>query len=184
MNALTRLAVGKRSVTLLLAAGLFVAGILAWGGLKQELLPDVSFPIVTVIAPYPGAGAADVTEQVTKPLEHAVSGVAGLDQLQSTSSNSFAFVVAQFDYGINIDEAVSTIEENIAAANLPSGVDPTVWRLQLQRRPGPDRVGVGARPERISSGRPRSPPRSSSRSSCRSPASPRRTSPAASRIAC
>ncbi|MDO8485908.1 MAG: efflux RND transporter permease subunit, partial [Candidatus Limnocylindrales bacterium] len=63
MSRLSRLAIGKRSVTLLLAAALFVAGVLAWGSLKQELLPDVSFPIVTVIAPYPGAGAADVTEQ-------------------------------------------------------------------------------------------------------------------------
>ena len=54
MTRLSQLAVAKRSVTLLLAAALFVAGILAWGSLKQELLPDVSFPIVTVIAPYPG----------------------------------------------------------------------------------------------------------------------------------
>ena len=84
MSRLSQLAIGKRSVTLLLAAALFVAGVLAWGSLKQELLPDVSFPIVTVIAPYPGAGAADVTEQVTKPIERAVSGVPGLDQLQST----------------------------------------------------------------------------------------------------
>lgn len=79
MSFLSQLAVSKRSVTLLLAIGLFVAGVLAWGSLKQELLPDVSFPIVTVVAPYPGAGAADVTEQVTKPLERAVSGVTGLD---------------------------------------------------------------------------------------------------------
>ena len=60
MTRLSLLAVSKRSVTLLLAVALFIAGILAWGNLKQELLPDVSFPIVTVIAPYPGAGAADV----------------------------------------------------------------------------------------------------------------------------
>ena len=87
MTRLSQLAVSKRSVTLLLAAALFVAGILAWGSLKQELLPDVSFPIVTVVAPYPGAGASDVTEQVAKPIERAVSGVPGLTQLRSTSAN-------------------------------------------------------------------------------------------------
>jgi HAE1 family hydrophobic/amphiphilic exporter-1 len=99
MTRLTQLALGRRSVTLLLTAGLFIAGISSWGSLKQELLPDVSFPIVSVIAPYPGAGAADVTEQVTKPLERAISGVTGLTQLQSTSANSLGFVIAQFDYG-------------------------------------------------------------------------------------
>ncbi len=135
MSRLSQLAIGKRSVTLLLAAALFVAGVLAWGSLKQELLPEVSFPIVTVIAPYPGAGAADVTEQVTKPIERAVSGVPGLDQLQSTSANSFAFVVAQFDYGADLDEAVATIEENIRTSNLPGGVEPTVAAFNFNAAP-------------------------------------------------
>ena len=135
MSFLSQLAVSKRSVTLLLAIGLFVAGVLAWGSLKQELLPDVSFPIVTVVAPYPGAGAADVTEQVAKPLERAVSGVTGLDQLQSTSANSFAFVVAQFDYGADLDEAVATIEENLRTAGLPDGVEPTVGAFNFSAAP-------------------------------------------------
>jgi HAE1 family hydrophobic/amphiphilic exporter-1 len=135
MNRLTELAVAKRSVTLLIAAGLFIAGLLAWGSLKQELLPDVSFPIVTVIAPYPGAGAADVTEQVSKPIERAVSGVPGLDQIQSTSSNSFAFIVAQFDYGAELDEAVATIEENLRSANLPAGVEASVGAFNFSSAP-------------------------------------------------
>lgn len=135
MNRLTQLAIGKRSVTLLLAAALFVAGVLTWGNLKQELLPDVSFPIVTVIAPYPGAGAADVTEQVTKPLEQAVAGVTGVDQLQSTSSNSFSLVLAQFDYGIDLDEAVATIEDNLRRAGLPEGVEPSVQAFNFNAAP-------------------------------------------------
>ena len=59
MNRLSEFAVAKRSVTLLLAAALFVAGISAWGSLKQELLPDIEFPVITVVAPYPGAGSQD-----------------------------------------------------------------------------------------------------------------------------
>jgi len=41
VSRLADLAVARRSVTLLLAAALFVSGIVAWGDLKQELLPDV-----------------------------------------------------------------------------------------------------------------------------------------------
>ena len=58
MTWLSRAAVSHRSVTILLAAGLFVGGVLAWSNLKQELLPEISFPVATVIAPYsllPGA---------------------------------------------------------------------------------------------------------------------------------
>jgi HAE1 family hydrophobic/amphiphilic exporter-1 len=135
MSFLSRLAVSRRSVTLLLAAILFAAGVLAWGSLKQELLPDVSFPIVTVVAPYPGAGAADVAEQVTKPIERAVSAVPGLDQLQSTSSNSFAFVVAQFNYGADLDKALAAIEVNLRSANLPAGVEPTAGAFNFSAAP-------------------------------------------------
>ena len=122
MTRLTQLAVSKRSVTLLLAGILFVAGILAWGNLKQELVPDVSFPIVTVLAPYPGAGAGDVTEQVAKPIERAISSVPGLTQMQTTSTNSLAFAVAQLDYGTDLDEAVAAIEENLRGVDFPNGV--------------------------------------------------------------
>ena len=143
VTRLSQLAVSKRSVTLLLAAALFVAGILAWGSLKQELLPDISFPIVTVVAPYPGAGAADVTEQVAKPIERAVSGVPGLTQLRSTSANSFAFVLAQFDYGTDLDKAVAAIEANLRTASLPQRRRPDGRRVQLQHRAGRRRVGLG-----------------------------------------
>ena len=44
MSRLSRLALGKRSVTLLFAGALFLSGISAWGSLKQELLPDIEFP--------------------------------------------------------------------------------------------------------------------------------------------
>jgi len=74
MTWLTRAAVSRRSVTLLIAAGLFVFGILAWNSLKQELLPDVSFPVATVIAPFPAAGADDVATEVVAPIERAVRG--------------------------------------------------------------------------------------------------------------
>src|SRR5450759_4913568 len=102
MSRLSELAVNKRSVTLLLAAALFVFGITAWGSLKQELLPDIQFPVITVIVPFPGAGAADVAEQVAKPVERAIASIPQLKGLQSTSSNSIALVVAQFAFGTDV----------------------------------------------------------------------------------
>jgi len=51
---LTKLALRRRSVTILIALAVFGGGLASWGNLKQELLPNIDFPIVTVIAPYPG----------------------------------------------------------------------------------------------------------------------------------
>ncbi len=135
MSRLSEFAVAKRSVTLLLAAALFVAGILAWGNLKQELLPDIEFPVITVIAPLPGAGAADVAEQVTKPIERAISGVPRLEALQSTSANSLALVVAQFSFGSDVKEIRASIEQNLQNAGLPSTVNPQVSALNINASP-------------------------------------------------
>src|SRR5262245_12587004 len=135
MNWITRAAVDRRSVTLLIAAALFVFGVAAWGSLKQELLPDVSFPVATVIVPFPGASADDVAEQVVEPIERAVQSVSGIDQVQSTSANSIGFIIAQFEYGTDVDEATSALEESIAALTLPESADPNVSALNFNTTP-------------------------------------------------
>ncbi len=135
MSRLTELAISKRSVALLLAVALFVGGISAWGSLKQELLPDIDFPVITVIAPLPGAGAADVAEQVTKPIERSVAGIPRLSSLSSSSANSIAIVVAQFEFGTDVKEARSTIEQNLQTAGLPSNVTPKVAALNINASP-------------------------------------------------
>ena len=135
MNRLSQFAVAKRSVTLLLAGALFLAGISAWGSLKQELLPDIEFPVITVIAPYPGAGSEDVADKVAVPIERAVAGVPRLQTVQSTSANSIALIIAQFEYGTNVKEALAAIEENIADAGLPEGVEPTASALNINASP-------------------------------------------------
>ena len=135
MNRLTELSVAKRSVTLLLAFGLFFAGISAWSSLKQELLPDIDFPVITVIAPYPGVGAADVAEQVTKPIERAVAGVPRLEGLSSSSANSIAIVVAQFEFGTDVKEVRQVIEQNLQTTGLPPAVSPQVAALNINASP-------------------------------------------------
>jgi multidrug efflux pump subunit AcrB len=135
MTWLTRAAVNRRSVTILLAAGLFIFGVISWGSLKQELLPDVSFPVATVIAPFPGASAEDVADQVVAPIERAVQSVGGIDQVRSTSANSIGFITAQFEYGTDVDEATAAMEEAIASLTLPESVDPVVSALNLNASP-------------------------------------------------
>jgi len=135
VSRLTELAVKNRSVTILLTVAIFIAGIYSWGALQQELLPNIDFPIITVVAPYPGAGAQDVTDQVTKPIERAIGSIPRLERTQSTSANSLALVVAQFSYGTNVKDARAAIEQNLAAAGLPTGVTPKVTALDINASP-------------------------------------------------
>ena len=135
MSRLSQLAVSQRSVTLLLAFALFIAGISAWGSLKQELLPDIDFPVITVVAPFPGAGATDVSEQVTKPIERSIQSVPRLTSLRSTSANSIALIVAQFSFGTDVKATQATIEQNVGNLGLPPSVDPQISALNINSSP-------------------------------------------------
>ena len=135
MTRLTTLAVSRRSVTFLLALALFASGIYAWGQLRQELVPDVQFPVLTIVTPYPGAGASDVAAQVTKPIERAVATTARTESYQSTSSNSLSVVAIQFEYGTDIKETRATIDQTLASLQLPSGVQPRVLTFDINAQP-------------------------------------------------
>jgi HAE1 family hydrophobic/amphiphilic exporter-1 len=128
---LTKLAVAKRSVTILIALAVFGGGVASWGNLKQELLPNIDFPIVTIIAPYPGAGTADVAEQVASPIEAAVAAVPGVESLRSVSTTGLGFVSAQFAYGSDVKEILRQIQAGIDGAALPSGVTPVVRNYNI-----------------------------------------------------
>ncbi len=122
---LTRLALQKRAVTLLLAALLVVASIWAIRGLKMELIPDIEFPYVTVVTVYPQASPDEVVSGVTTPIENAVwkrwEGK-GLKHLNSTSADSVSLIFAEFQFGTNMDKVTSTIHQDISKLSLPPEV--------------------------------------------------------------
>ena len=131
MFFLTKLAVTKRSVTILIALAIFGGGVASWGNLKQELLPNIDFPIITIIAPYPGAGTADVADQVAEPIEAAISGVSGIEALRSVSTTGLAFVSAQFAYGSDVKEILRLVQAGIDGAALPASVTPVVRNYNI-----------------------------------------------------
>jgi HAE1 family hydrophobic/amphiphilic exporter-1 len=135
VSRLSALALSKRSVVLLLAFAVVLGGIYSWTTLKQELVPDIEFPVVSVVTTDPGVGANDVTDQVTKPVEQAISSVPRLVKLQSTSAASVSIVVAQFSFGTDIKDTRTTIEQALANAGLPSGLTPSVNAFNINAAP-------------------------------------------------
>src|SRR4051812_45454560 len=135
MIRLTEIALRNKSIVILISFAIFLSGLMAWGSLHQELLPDIELPFVTVIAAEPGAGAEDVAQQVTVPVEQAVKSVPRLESLSSTSANSLSLVIAQFEYGTNIKEARQAIESALGRAPLPSGVAPRVSAVNINAQP-------------------------------------------------
>lgn len=135
MIRLTQFAVREKSVIILLAVGLLLAGVYSWGQLRQELLPDIQFPFVTVITPLPGAGAEDVASQVTEPVERALEGVPRLETVQSTSGNSLSLVFAEFAFGTDLKETLTEVEQAVGQLRLPEGSVPQVSSFDFNSQP-------------------------------------------------
>ena len=104
----------RRPVTVLMMfLAVVVLGILLVGRVNIDLLPDVTIPVAMVTTVYPGAGPEEVEAEVTKHIEEAVGKVGGLKTLQSSSGDNFSVVVAEFEYGTDMDATLATIRDNL-----------------------------------------------------------------------
>jgi hydrophobic/amphiphilic exporter-1 (mainly G- bacteria), HAE1 family len=111
---------GNKSVVILATLLLIGSGGYATTQLNQELLPDISFPVITISTPVAGAGPDLVDKQVTQPVEDAINGVQGIQSVRSTSSQGFSVVVVEFDLDQDTKEAESDLQPALDGISLPS----------------------------------------------------------------
>src|SRR5215213_174550 len=127
MQRIVRWCLGNKSVVILATLLLVGSGAYATTQLNQELLPDISFPIITISTPVAGAGPDLVDEQVTQPVEDAIDGVQGIQSVRSTSSQGFSVVLVEFDLDQDTEEAESDLQAALDGISLPSQAeDPEV----------------------------------------------------------
>src|SRR5215467_13051282 len=112
----------KRPVgTSLLAAGLFLMGIVAYRFLPVAAIPRVDFPTIAVSASLPGADPATVASSVAAPLERRLGQISGVSEMTSVSTLGGTTITLQFDLNRNVDRAARDVQAaiNAAASDLP-----------------------------------------------------------------
>jgi HAE1 family hydrophobic/amphiphilic exporter-1 len=115
-----------------------VLGIVSLGRLGIDLFPEVNFPFVNVIVPYPGAGPEEVETLVTRPIEDAVAGINGVKRVISTSAEGLSMVGIELRLEIDPQAATAEVREKVAAirARLPEQIkDPTINRFDVSALP-------------------------------------------------
>ncbi len=95
--------------------GMVLVGLLLGLGLGVELLPRFSIPAVAISTLYPGAGPEEVAEQVSKPIEEALSTLTGVEVIGSSSGEGFSLVFVQFQQGVKVDQAAVEASQKVAA---------------------------------------------------------------------
>ncbi|MEU0381786.1 efflux RND transporter permease subunit [Streptomyces cyaneofuscatus] len=129
MSWLSRFSLAQRALIGLISIVALVFGAIAIPQLKQQLLPTIELPMVSVLAPYQGASPDVVEKQVVEPLENSLKAVDGVEGITSTASEGNALIMATFDFGDEgTKQLVADIQQavNRARAQLPPTVDPQV----------------------------------------------------------
>ena len=125
----------QRPVGISMIVMLFVVlGIFSFYRIGVELLPAVNTPYVTVSVRYPGAGPEQVEQDVTKPLEDALSSVANVKKITSFTRQESTTLVLEFQFWANADYASieATKFVNAARSKLPDEIDePTVIKRDI-----------------------------------------------------
>jgi hydrophobic/amphiphilic exporter-1 (mainly G- bacteria), HAE1 family len=111
--SIPRLAI-HRPVTMFMLSGVIILiGALSLMRLPVDLMPDISLPSITVRVGYPGVGPLEMEELVTRPLEQALSAVAGLERIESTSSEGSSRVTLNFAWGTDLNEGADDVRNRL-----------------------------------------------------------------------
>jgi len=131
-----KFAIMRPITTLMIFVSLIFFGMMSFGSMTVTLFPKVDFPIVSIKTMYYGADPKSVESKVTDKIEEAVSSVAGLDKLNSTSNENVSVVTLIFDMEVDLTEATNDVRDKISALSLGSDVEtPIVSKLDIGGAP-------------------------------------------------
>ncbi|MCX4701432.1 efflux RND transporter permease subunit [Streptomyces sp. NBC_01373] len=128
MSWLSRFSLAQRALIGLMSVIALAFGAIAIPQLKQQLLPTIELPVVSVIAPYQGASPDVVEKQIVEPIEDNLEAVDAISGVTSTAGEGNAVIMASFDYGNDTQQLVADVQQavNRARVQLPDDVDPQV----------------------------------------------------------
>ena len=126
--SIPRTAIHRPVTMFMISAVIILLGAISLAKLPVDLMPEVSFPSLTVRVSYPGVGPREIEETITRPIEQSVAAVAGLEQINSTSSEGSSTVRLNFAYGTNLNVAADDVRSRLdrVRGRLPEDADPPV----------------------------------------------------------
>lgn len=136
MKSLINFSLRNKFAVWLLTIIIVFAGLFSGMTMKQETLPNISIPYLSITTIYPGAAPEGVVNDVSKPLEQKLRNVDGVKMLTSTSLENASSVTIEFNYGTNLDNATAAVREALNEVKLPDGVQkPQISRFSLSSLP-------------------------------------------------
>ncbi len=120
--------VRKHSAVFCFSALILIAGLMAYFSLPRESVPEIKQPYIFITTTYPGVGAKDVENLVTRVLEEEIDGLEGLHEITSASKQSISFIFVEFTSDVSQETALRRVRErvDIGKSQLPDEADEPV----------------------------------------------------------
>ena len=135
---LTNTSIRRPIFIIMFVLALVVLGIKSRQQMPQELMPNIDMPYVTIFTTYSGAGPSEIETLVSEPIEKAVSAIANVKNVTSTSQTGVSVVAVEFEMGTDIESAAADVRDKVAAisAALPDDADdPKISKLDTSSMP-------------------------------------------------
>src|SRR6516165_4297292 len=125
---LSDLSIKNPVFAVMLSAAMIVFGYLGYREMGISQFPEIDFPVVNITTYRDAADPEPMDFDVTDVIEDAVSGVEGIDYIQSQSMGGVAVTTVFFHLSRNIDAAMQDVQNAVAAAasKLPNDIDPPI----------------------------------------------------------
>ncbi|MEA2089027.1 MAG: efflux RND transporter permease subunit [Patescibacteria group bacterium] len=110
---LPKFSVDKPVTITMMVLIIVVFGFISLSRLGLDMLPDIEFPVVSVVTSYSGATSEDIEDVITKPIEDTVATVKDVKSIKSFSQEGISAVMVEFNSGTNVDFAAQDIRDKI-----------------------------------------------------------------------
>lgn len=127
----------RRPVTIgMMVVAIVIFGAVSFTRLPVNLLPEISYPTLTIETKYAGAAPAEVESLITRPIEEAVGIISGVQRLTSRSRSGLSQVTLEFAWKTNMDLATLDAREKLDLVTLPRDAEkPAILRFDPSSDP-------------------------------------------------
>jgi HAE1 family hydrophobic/amphiphilic exporter-1 len=125
-------------LTSMIAMIVVILGFIAVRRLPLDLMPDISYPVLSISTSYPNSSPDIVEQLITRPVEEAMSAVPGVEEITSTSSEGDSRVDLSFAWGTNLEAAAADVRDRLdrVVPRLPDDADrPRLFKFDPSMMP-------------------------------------------------
>lgn len=137
MNA-SRFSVHRPVLTIMVSLIVIILGMVSLTRLPIDLMPDITFPTLSISTDYENASPEEIEELISRPIEEAMSAVPGVEEVTSSSAEGSSSVRVNFAWGTNLDAAANDIRDRLdrVIPNLPDDAErPRLRKFDLAAFP-------------------------------------------------